>query len=67
MVCSAGFYQLILGVLGVPLITVPDSSLRHPTEAKVESVMDALNFEYPDYERFNKGAKGQKGKGLLVF
>jgi hypothetical protein len=23
-------------------------------------VMDALNFEYPDYERLNKGAEGQK-------
>jgi hypothetical protein len=29
--------------------------------------MDALNFEYPDYERLNKGAKGQKRKVLLVF
>jgi hypothetical protein len=28
MVCSAGVYQLCLGVLGVPLITVPDSSPR---------------------------------------
>jgi hypothetical protein len=26
MVCSAGVYQLCLGVLGVPLITVPDTS-----------------------------------------
>jgi hypothetical protein len=26
MVCSAGVYQLCLGVLGVPLIMVPDSS-----------------------------------------
>jgi hypothetical protein len=30
-------------------------------------VMDALNFEYPDYERLNKGAEGQKRKGLLAF
>jgi hypothetical protein len=28
--------------------------------------MDALNFEYPDYERLNKGAEGQKEKELLV-
>jgi hypothetical protein len=24
--------------------------------------MDALNFEYPDYERLNRGAEGQKRK-----
>jgi hypothetical protein len=28
-------------------------------------VMDALNFEYPDYERLNKGAEGQKRKRIL--
>jgi hypothetical protein len=28
MVCSEGVYQPCLGVLGVPLITVPDSSPR---------------------------------------
>jgi hypothetical protein len=28
MVCSAGVYQLCLGVLGVPLITVPDNMGR---------------------------------------
>ena len=28
-------------------------------------VMDALNFEYPDYERLNKGAKGQKRKRIV--
>jgi hypothetical protein len=27
--------------------------------------MDALNFEYPDYERLNKGAEGQKRKRLV--
>jgi hypothetical protein len=27
--------------------------------------MDALHFEYPDYERLNKGAKGQKRKGVV--
>jgi hypothetical protein len=27
--------------------------------------MDALNFEYPDYERLNKGAKGQKRKRIV--
>jgi hypothetical protein len=28
-------------------------------------VMDALNFEYPDYERFDKGAKGLKRKSIV--
>jgi hypothetical protein len=27
--------------------------------------MDALNFEYPDYERLNKGAEGQKRKRVV--
>jgi hypothetical protein len=27
--------------------------------------MDALNFEYPDYERLNKGAEGQKRKRIV--
>jgi hypothetical protein len=27
--------------------------------------MDALNFEYPDYERLNKGAEGQKRKSIV--
>jgi hypothetical protein len=27
--------------------------------------MDALNFEYPDYERLNKGAKGQERKMIV--
>jgi hypothetical protein len=29
---------------------------------RLNRVMDALNFEYPDYERLNKGAEGQKRK-----
>jgi hypothetical protein len=28
-------------------------------------VMDALNFEYPNYERLNKGAEGQKRKRIV--
>jgi hypothetical protein len=28
-------------------------------------VMDALNFEYPDYERLNKGAEGTKRKRVV--
>jgi hypothetical protein len=28
-------------------------------------VMDALNFEYPDYERLNKDAEGQKRKRIV--
>jgi hypothetical protein len=34
---------------------------------RLNRVMDALNFEYPDYERLDKGAKGVKRKELLVF
>jgi hypothetical protein len=32
---------------------------------RLNRVMDALNFEYPDYERLNKGAEGQKGKRIV--
>ena len=28
-------------------------------------MMDALNFEYPDYERFDKGAEGLKRKRIV--
>jgi hypothetical protein len=34
---------------------------------RLNRVMDALNFEYPDYERLNDGVGGAKRKGLLVF
>jgi hypothetical protein len=27
--------------------------------------MDALNFEYPNYERLDKGAEGQKRKRVI--
>jgi hypothetical protein len=30
-------------------------------------VMDALNFDYPDYEKLDKGVEGVKIKGLSVF
>jgi hypothetical protein len=33
---------------------------------RLNRVMDALHFEYPDYERLNKGAKGRKEKELSV-
>jgi hypothetical protein len=33
----------------------------HP-KRRLNRVMDALNFEYPDYERLDRGAKGQKRK-----
>jgi hypothetical protein len=29
---------------------------------RLNRVMDALNFEYPDYERLSKGAEGTKRK-----
>jgi hypothetical protein len=31
-------------------------------KCRLNRVMDALNFEYPDYERLDKGAEGQKRK-----
>jgi hypothetical protein len=31
---------------------------------RLNRVMDTLNFEYPDYERFDKGAKGLKRKRI---
>jgi hypothetical protein len=32
---------------------------------RLNRVMDALNFEYPDYERLNKGAEGKKRKRIV--
>jgi hypothetical protein len=32
---------------------------------RLNRVMDALNFEYPDYERFDKGAGGVKRKRVV--
>jgi hypothetical protein len=32
---------------------------------RLNRVMNALNFEYPDYERLNKGAEGQKRKRIV--
>jgi hypothetical protein len=32
---------------------------------RLNRVMDALNFEYPDYERLSKGAEGPKRKGVV--
>jgi hypothetical protein len=32
---------------------------------RLNRVMDALNFEYPDYERINKGAEGKKRKRIV--
>jgi hypothetical protein len=32
---------------------------------RLNQVMDALNFEYPDYERLNKGAEGPKQKRVV--
>jgi hypothetical protein len=41
------------------------SSLQHPAKTKVKLGMDALKFEYPDYERLNKGAEGVKRKRIV--
>jgi hypothetical protein len=35
------------------------------TKQRLNRVMDALNFEYPDYERLNKGAEGPKRKKIV--
>jgi hypothetical protein len=32
---------------------------------RLNRVMDALNFEYPDYERLNKGAEEAKRKRVV--
>jgi hypothetical protein len=32
---------------------------------RLNQVMDALNFEYPDYERLRKGAEGPKRKRVV--
>jgi hypothetical protein len=32
---------------------------------RLNRVMDALNFEYPDYERLNKGTKGERRKRVV--
>jgi hypothetical protein len=32
---------------------------------RLNRVMDALNFEYPDYERLSKGAEGSKRKRVV--
>jgi hypothetical protein len=32
---------------------------------RLNRVMDALNFEYPDYERLSKGAEGLKRKRVV--
>jgi hypothetical protein len=32
---------------------------------RLNRVMDALNFEYPDYERFDKGVEGLKRKSIV--
>jgi hypothetical protein len=32
---------------------------------RLNRVMDALKFEYPDYERLNKGAEGPKRKRVV--
>jgi hypothetical protein len=33
---------------------------------RLNQVMDALGFEYPDYERLDKGAEGQKRKRVVL-
>jgi hypothetical protein len=33
---------------------------------RMNRVMDALNFEYPDYERLSKGVEGTKRKRVVI-
>jgi hypothetical protein len=35
------------------------------SKRRLNRVIDALHFEYPDYERLNKGAEGQKRKRVV--
>jgi hypothetical protein len=34
---------------------------------RLNRVMDALNFEYPDYDRLDEGARGEKKEGCEYF
>jgi hypothetical protein len=72
MVCSEDIFRPRLGASGVPLITVPDNSKKEDQlmtaafgtrpKRRLNRVMDALDFEYPDYSRLDKDAEGQKRK-----
>jgi hypothetical protein len=42
-----------------------DRSLRHPAKTKIEPGNGRLKFEYPDYERLDKGAEGVKRKRIV--
>jgi hypothetical protein len=57
--------QLNFGKLHQKRRSINDYSLRHPTKTKVEPSNDALNFEYPDYERLSKGVEGTKRKRVV--
>ena len=35
------------------------------SKRRLNRVMDALNFEYPDYEQMNKSAESQKRKRIV--
>jgi hypothetical protein len=35
-----------------------------PEKQRLNRVMDALNFEYPDYDRLDEAAGGRKETGL---
>jgi hypothetical protein len=45
--------------------SINDCRLWHPTKRRLNRVMDALNFEYPDYDRLDKGAEGTKRKRVV--
>jgi hypothetical protein len=42
-----------------------DAAFGARPKRRLNRVMDALNFEYPDYERLTKGTEGQKRKRII--
>jgi hypothetical protein len=55
----------ILGNYTKKIRPIDDSSLRHPAKTKVKPGDGCSKFEYPDYERLSKGAKGAKRKRIV--
>jgi hypothetical protein len=45
--------------------SVDDCSLRYPAETKIEPGNGRLDFEYPDYEKLDKGGERVKRKRVV--
>jgi hypothetical protein len=41
------------------------AAFRTRPKRRLNRVLDALNFEYPDYEQLDRGSEGQKGKRVV--